>query len=118
MPVDYSKVTHADVHRFLTDAAHDPVVRTKLVTLPPNGLKNLLRAYNVEITGKQKIPVPPRKIPTAAECDQLFAIFGLDDEFAEAMYSRASSSLAPLIMVIGHAMPLVATVDGEVAAAG
>jgi hypothetical protein len=118
MPVEYSKVTHEDVRRFLRDAAGDPDVRKSLVTQQPAGLKKLLRGYNIEFGPREKLPSPPRKIPTRAECEQLIAIFGLDDEFAEAMYSRASSSLAPLIMVIGHAMPLVATVDSEVAAAG
>lgn len=118
MPVDYSQVKPDDVRRFLDDAATDPEVRTNLVNLPPAGLRKLLKGYNVVVSGSEKLPAPPRRIPTRDQCRELIDIFGLDDEFAEAMYSRASSSLAPLIMVIGHAMPLHATVDSEVAAAG
>ena len=118
MAVDYSKVTHADVKSFLSAAATDHDVREKLVNATPASLRTLLKSYNIQFKGSEKIPDPPRMIPTRAECEQLIELFGLGDEFADAMYSRSSSALAPLIMVIGHAMPLVATVESEVAAAG
>ena len=66
----------------------------------------------------ETVPDPPRTIPSREECKQLIAMFGVNDPFARAQYDRSSSSLAPLIMVFGHAMPLVVTVDSEVAAAG
>lgn len=119
MPVDYSKATSKKVYEFVRDAATKADVQKTLKTGTKEKVSELLHKYGVEIPHDELPTSKQRQIPSELQCRILIAMFKLDDqEYAKAQYDYNPSSLAPLIMVIGHAMPLVATVDSEVAAAG
>lgn len=122
MPVNVEYTTTLEqVHEFLWNAAYDGKFRQKLRKLTPDELQAMLSEDFGVTVDSTDIPDPPRTLPTRAQCQELIRMFGLHaaHDYAKAQYAQSSTSrLAPLILVIGHAMPLVATVDGEVAAAG
>ncbi len=116
--VEYTS-TFEQVHEFLWRAAYDAKFRRDLKTMSPEKLQEMLSKFGVNVS--EGIPAEPRTLPTRAQCQELIQMFGLHaaHEYAKAQYGQnPASRLAPLILVIGHAMPLVATVDGEVTAAG
>lgn len=120
MPVDFSNATSKKVHAFLMDASNPKLkVRKTLETGSRPAVSKLLEGYGVVVSPDELPLKGDRRIPNDLQCRLLITMFMLDDEeYAVAKYDYNPSSLAPLMLVIGHAMPLHATVDGEVAAAG
>jgi hypothetical protein len=121
MPADFSAATTSDVYEFLKKTANDPKFRSDLKTLPPKALSNLLATdFNVKIPPGE-IPKPKDRAEiTKDQCRLLIALFDLEAKKTKTLNPYAASkydgTLAPLMMVIGYAMPLAA-VNGEVAAA-
>jgi len=118
MAADFRSTTTDDVHRFLAQAAYDGNFRKRLKSMDEKVLAAELEGFNVLVHPDDLPPADKRTLPTRQQCQALIAMFGLNDEYARSLYDYNPSRLAPLILVIGHAMPLVATVDSEVAAAG
>lgn len=115
MQVEFNASADA-VNEFLQKAAHDEKFRRDLTDLPPDGLAELLRGFEV-VVDPADVPEPPRTIPTREQCQQLIGMFGLNDPFARALYTGSDTRLAALMLVEAHAMPLVVTVQDEVATA-
>jgi hypothetical protein len=110
-----------DVRTFIDDAANNTHnVHTVLEKGTRSAVSKLLLTYGLKLA-PASIPAPRnRRVPTQEECRMLLALIDLGDQYAVVAKtpSYSANGLAPLMMVIGHAMPLVATVDAEVAAAG
>jgi hypothetical protein len=113
---DFKRATTKDVFNFLTRAAKDRAFRKVLEKGRPEAVSAALSKYGVDVPADQIPPVGKRRVPSPMQCRLLIATFELPYEETE--YDYASSTLAALIMVEGHAMPLVVTVEDEVAAAG
>jgi hypothetical protein len=118
MPAGFKHATPDDVYKFLDRAATDDDFHRRLETATPKALSKLLRGYGVRIPEREIPPAKERTVPTNKQCLALIATFELDDQHKRAQYDYGSTALAPLMMVVGHAMPLVATIEGEVGAAG
>jgi hypothetical protein len=125
MPADFSAAKTSDVYEFLKKAANDATFRNDLKKLEPKALSALLeKDFHVKIPPGE-IPKPKdRVVLTKDQSRLLIALFDLEarktktlNPYAASKYDYNPSTLGPLIMVIGYAMPLAA-VDSEVAAAG
>jgi hypothetical protein len=118
MSADFRGATSKNVHKFLAQAAHDDNFRNELKTRSETELAELLSEFGVDVAPEDIPPCERRNLPTRDQCQQLIAMFGVNDEFATAAYEYGSTSLAPLVLVVAYAMPLMATAESEVAAAG
>src|SRR5262249_56686209 len=107
------EATRSDVHRFLAQATYSDEHRELLKGSSPEALAEELAKFGVRVDPAD-IPEPPRTIPTRDQCQKLILMFGLYDEYARAQFDYGSTTLAPLIMVVGYAMPLTATIESEV----
>jgi hypothetical protein len=117
VPADFRNTTTDKVHEFLQKAAKPGSFRTDLETLPQKALSELLwKQYGVKVPPGD-IP-KERTVPSPDVCTALIRQFGLRNQQSRARFDCPSSQLAPLILVVAYAMPLVATVEAEVAAAG
>jgi hypothetical protein len=107
--------TKGQVYKFLKDAAEDDDFRKKLSEDSASSLKSYLQK-EYRYPGAA-IPGAPRTIPSKEACWALLAAarleYGTYNQSAE-----APPSLQSFMMVEGHAMPLVVTVEDERAAAG
>ena len=121
MSADFSASKTEHVYEFLKLAATDNAFRKGLKTWKKVTLKAELAKFGVVVMAPD-IKAPPRTIPSKEACAELIELFGLEKKgsfnpYATNKYDYNPSTLAPLMMVVGYAMPLAA-VDSEVAAAG
>jgi hypothetical protein len=118
MPANFTKSASKDVLRFLKDAQKDSV-RKRLENDQPADLAKLLEKYGTVVSARDIKP-PPRSVPSPAKCRQLIRTFKLDQAaYAKSEYDyRHGSTLAPIVLVIGYAMPLTATGGSEAFPAG
>ena len=121
MSADFSASKTEHVYEFLKQAATDNKFREDLRDMSQGELKKKLKEFGVTVLAAD-IKKPPRRIPSKAACNTLIKLFGLEQKgsfnpYAASKYDYNPSTLAPLMMTIGYAMPLAA-VDSEVAAAG
>jgi hypothetical protein len=116
--------TTEQVYRFLRAAATDPGFQTTLRTADAETLAEAINnVCGATVIAAEDIPEPDkRSVAFPGEARHLIDYYGLEAEPGQfnaaaihKQYTIGSSRLAPLINVVGFAMPL-ATVD-EVAAA-
>jgi len=121
MPVGFRHTTSEKVYEFLRTAAKDPSFRKKLENANPAQLSKILIEYGVRVPPREIPAKGKRKVPSAAQCQKLIDTFKLDELYKKNQldtYDYNPSVLAPLVMMIGFAMPLAAVeVEDEVAAA-
>ena len=116
MPADFKATKAKNVLAFLEDA-QDEKFRRELQASSRPELRDLLKKYGISISYRDIKPAP-RTLPSADECRQLIKMFKLDnDAFAKSQYDYNSSTVAPLILVVAFAMPLMATAESEASAA-
>jgi hypothetical protein len=114
MPADFKDATTAQVHQFLAKATYDDRFRENLREWEREELADALAdSFGIRVD-PEDIPPPLRTIPTREQCQKLITMFGLNDEYARSLHDFGSSTLAPLMLVVGYAMPLTATVEREV----
>jgi hypothetical protein len=117
MPANFKDATTKKVLAFLEKAADDDYFRAELEKLSRPALRDLLRGYGIRISYRD-IKQAPRAVPTKEQCRHLIKMFKLDeDAFAKSQYDYNSSTVAPLILVVAFAMPLMATGESEASAA-
>lgn len=121
MAADFSATKTQDVYAFLKKAATSNTFRKELETWSRHRLAVELGKYGV-VVADADVKAPPRTLLSKAQCAGLIKTLDLEksgtfNPYAKTQYDYNPSTLAPLIMVIGYAMPLAA-VDSEVAAAG
>jgi hypothetical protein len=107
--------TVQDVYDFLTAAATPgSVTRTVLDTGTPNQVKRELAKFGY--AAEARVP-RRRQVPSIAACQQLLTAAHIDYG-AYSPAAPAPESMQLFMMVEGHAMPLMVTVEDEDAAAG
>ena len=120
MPVSLKETKTLDVYKFLKDAATNTSFRKKLESASPAQLSAILATYGVKVPAREIPSKDVRRLPSRAECRALIKLYKLDTLYKNSQleqYDYNSSLFAPLILMIGFAMPLAA-VEDEVAAAG
>jgi len=122
MPVSLKDTTTKNVYDFLKEAATSKTFREKLESASPAQLSAILAKYGVKVPAREIPSRDVRRLPSRAECRALIKLYKLDTLYKNSQleqYDYNSSLLAPLILMIGFAMPLAAVEDeNEVAAAG
>jgi len=121
MPADFNASKTEHVYEFLKLAATDNEFRDGLKNWKRGKLKAELAKFGVTVTAPE-IKAPPRTVPSKKLCAELIKVFGLEksgsfNPYATSKYDYNPSTLAPLMLMIGYAMPLSA-VEGEATAAG
>jgi hypothetical protein len=108
----HDDATRDKVHQFLEDAATEGSgLRKSLEEDDGHEVARLLRdQYGIEVQPNE-VPDPgERRVPSTEQCQQLLDTF--EGELAAS--PNPPSYLAPLVLVVGYAMPLTATVEREV----
>jgi hypothetical protein len=109
---DFRDTTTDLVYEFLQRAATDVRFRETLESGSKSAVRKELQGYKVKVTTKE-IPRATRTVPAKEVCESLIAQFELDNQLKRARFDCASSELAPLILVVAYAMPLMPTVDAD-----
>ncbi|HYY02743.1 MAG TPA: hypothetical protein VE736_02560 [Gaiellaceae bacterium] len=101
-----------NVRSFLTRAAHDDGFRNWLEASPADEVRERLREdYGVDVPIPETRTIPPKDV-----CKALLVWNCWLEEYADV--SVRDSALVPILMVVGHAMPLVVSAEEAVGAAG
>jgi hypothetical protein len=101
-----------NVRAFLTRAAHDESFRDWLETSPADEVRERLRDdYGVDVAVPESRTIPPKDV-----CKALLVWDCWLEEYADV--AVRDSALVPIMMVVGHAMPLVVSAEEAVGATG
>ena len=122
MPISLKATNTKKVYEFLHEAATSTSFRKKLETAGPAQLSKILAEYGVKVPAREIPSKDVRRLPSRAECKALIKLYKLDTLYKNSQleqYDYNPSLLAPLLLMIGFAMPLAAVEhEDEVAAAG